>query len=306
MEDTVTDLSPEDSALLDAARDGHEPTKRDRARVRAALIAQLGVGTGLTAVTTSTTAAGAGLAATSSGAVGVVAKLVAATALVGALGGTGALAYRIASGPSSGEAIVIPTQPSTPSLRESVVTPAPKAALAALPSIPLPAAQSASPNRPGAPSNASPVPPRREGPENPSTPTVNTGGAAARGALAAAVPGEPASAPQAQGSAFTARETLPAEPATPTTLEDETRLVRGGINALHARDAAGALALFDEHARSYPNGVLAEERAAERISALCDLGRLTEASSAAASFLREHPHSPLASRVSVVCGQANP
>jgi hypothetical protein len=47
MENTMNDLLPEDTALLDLARDGHEPTGSDRARVRAALIAKLGVGTGL-------------------------------------------------------------------------------------------------------------------------------------------------------------------------------------------------------------------------------------------------------------------
>ena len=54
-------------------------------------------------------------------------------------------------------------------------------------------------------------------------------------------------------------------PLNPTTLEDETRLVRAGMAALRGGDPARALALFDDHAQSYPNGALAEERAAERI-----------------------------------------
>jgi len=102
-------------------------------------------------------------------------------------------------------------------------------------------------------------------------------------------------------------EVAPApSPLSPTTLENETRLVRAGIAALHAGDPAAALAFFDEHARSYPNGALAEERAAERVTALCDLGRDDEASRAAASFMREHPRSPLAARVSAGCSGARP
>jgi RNA polymerase sigma-70 factor (ECF subfamily) len=90
-------------------------------------------------------------------------------------------------------------------------------------------------------------------------------------------------------------------PLNPTTLEAETRLARAGIAALRGGNPAGALDLFDEHARSYPNGALAEERAAERIAALCDLDRVDEANRAAAAFIREHPSSPLVARVSAGC-----
>jgi hypothetical protein len=90
-------------------------------------------------------------------------------------------------------------------------------------------------------------------------------------------------------------------PLAPTTLEAETRLVRAGVTARHSGDAARALALFDEHARLFPNGALAEERAAERVVALGDLHRCGEARPAIASFLRDHPTSPLAARVRAVC-----
>jgi hypothetical protein len=64
-------------------------------------------------------------------------------------------------------------------------------------------------------------------------------------------------------------------------------------DALHAGDAARALGLADQHARAYPNGVLAEERAALRISALCSLGRVREAKDDQARFVAAHPDSPL-------------
>jgi RNA polymerase sigma-70 factor (ECF subfamily) len=59
--------------------------------------------------------------------------------------------------------------------------------------------------------------------------------------------------------------------------------------------------LLDKHARSFPNGILAEERAAERVLALCALDRMADARAAASAFLRAHPHSPLAARVKSSC-----
>lgn len=91
-------------------------------------------------------------------------------------------------------------------------------------------------------------------------------------------------------------------PRSPSILESETRLVAAGVAALHAGDAARALTLLDQHARAYPNGVLAEERAAERVAALCALGRGAEAREARAAFLREHLRSPLSARVRDLCG----
>jgi outer membrane protein assembly factor BamD (BamD/ComL family) len=90
-------------------------------------------------------------------------------------------------------------------------------------------------------------------------------------------------------------------PLAPTTLEAETRLILAGVGALHAGDAAHALALFEEHARLFPTGALAEERAAEQVVALGDLRRCDEAHAAAATFLRSHPNSPLSARVRAAC-----
>jgi len=84
--------------------------------------------------------------------------------------------------------------------------------------------------------------------------------------------------------------------ATPA-LAIEARLVHDGVAALRAGQPARALALFDAHAISYPQGVLAEERAAERVLALAQLGRLADAHAAADEFLRAHRASPLAARL---------
>jgi hypothetical protein len=64
--------------------------------------------------------------------------------------------------------------------------------------------------------------------------------------------------------------------------------------------------LLDEHARLYPNGALAEDRAAERVFALCALGDVDQARAEAARFLASHSLSPYASAVQSSCGQPNP
>ena len=92
----MNDLLPEDTALLDLARDGHEPTRSDRARVCAALIAKLGVGTGLaTAASTSTAATSAtgtvGHTAWSAATSGFAAKALGVVAFVAVVGGGGPL-----------------------------------------------------------------------------------------------------------------------------------------------------------------------------------------------------------------------
>ena len=81
-------------------------------------------------------------------------------------------------------------------------------------------------------------------------------------------------------------------------MADEASLLHEGIVALRSGQPARALVLFDDHARLYPHGVLAEEREAERALALAYLlGHTTEARAAIDRFLQAHPNSPLAARL---------
>ena len=285
MENAISDLTPEDRALLDFARDGHEPTDRDRGRVRLALQMQLGVGTGLAVTTAATSKAAAAL---------VVTKVIATLAVAGVIGGAGVVTYRmthparthvvattLASArtalhtPEGGEALGL--------RRADLPDPAiqPQSAKDAIPSAnAVRAKRNVEPiaNRPAAPASL-----RAAWPEDPK-----------------AVLQEPPIAPPDVPTTTAP----PLSPLPPTTLEAETRLVRGGVAALHSGDAARALVLFDEHARTFPNGALAEERAAERVVALGDLHRNADARAAAAAFLRDHPHSPLSARVRESCACA--
>jgi hypothetical protein len=82
----------------------------------------------------------------------------------------------------------------------------------------------------------------------------------------------------------------------------EAELLRQADSARKAGDAPRALALIEEHGARFPDGILVQEREAERVVVLCALGRTEEARAAASAFLRVWPRSPLASRVRASCG----
>jgi hypothetical protein len=60
-------------------------------------------------------------------------------------------------------------------------------------------------------------------------------------------------------------------------LSDEVAILSRAETELHSGRAESALRFLNEHERKFPNGVLAEERTAARIQALCALGRSAEA-----------------------------
>jgi hypothetical protein len=78
-------------------------------------------------------------------------------------------------------------------------------------------------------------------------------------------------------------------------------LSRAGAE-LHAGRAEAALAAFDEHQRSFPSAVLAQERLAGRVRALCALGQMTEARIELERLVRTSPNSPHEARARKTCG----
>jgi len=94
------------------------------------------------------------------------------------------------------------------------------------------------------------------------------------------------------------REPVPADM---STLAAETALLQRAQSALAAGDPGAALARLGEHREGFGDGVLAREREALRVTALCDAGRREDSRAAAAAFIREHPRSMLAERVQGVC-----
>jgi hypothetical protein len=291
----MTNLSDEDRALLDLAQDLDAPTDRDRARVRAALASRLGLAAGLTAAaaglgtatqaaaataTTGTAATGAGVggvaAAGGVGTATVAAKLVGAAIVVSMTVGVGATVVRhqrhgrlapttvaVSDTGSLGHAVRARTQVDRTNQQPS-----------ATPSVPavIPADQQEA------------DPPSLGARPAPSDPAASDGRAQAKAAS------ERPSAKEGTPAARTAR------PAT-SAVADEAALVHAGVVALRSGQAARALDLFNRHALLYPQGVLAEERDAERALALADLGRAPDARAAIEKFLSAHPASPLGARL---------
>lgn len=85
------------------------------------------------------------------------------------------------------------------------------------------------------------------------------------------------------------------------TLADEMRYLEAAQRALRDGNGARALAWLDEHKSRFPNGVLAEERLAARVLALCRVGRSADARREAEAFVRIAPHSPLLVQVIESC-----
>jgi hypothetical protein len=86
-----------------------------------------------------------------------------------------------------------------------------------------------------------------------------------------------------------------------STLAAETALLQRAQAALAAGDAGAALTALAEHATKFAGGVLARERDALRVTALCAAGRRAEGEAEAAAFLRAHGDSLLADRVRGAC-----
>jgi hypothetical protein len=80
------------------------------------------------------------------------------------------------------------------------------------------------------------------------------------------------------------------------TLADELRELDRARARLAAGDASGALGDVARFEARYPRGRLRQEAVLVRVEALAAAGRCADASSAAASFLAQHPNSVLAKR----------
>lgn len=90
-----------------------------------------------------------------------------------------------------------------------------------------------------------------------------------------------------------------------STLEAERVLIAEAWQRLAAKDPAGALALVDDHARRFAEGILAPERRAVAIVARCIRGD-GDAQTRAATWIAADPRSPLVARVRAACDLRGP
>jgi len=107
---------------------------------------------------------------------------------------------------------------------------------------------------------------------------------------APAAPAEPAAAEQPSPSARRSG-----------TLAQEVAMLSRATADLQAGRAAEALKVLAEHQRKFPGGLLAEERRAARVQALCALGRRAEAEAELERLERTSPQSPQTARARQFC-----
>jgi outer membrane protein assembly factor BamD (BamD/ComL family) len=107
----------------------------------------------------------------------------------------------------------------------------------------------------------------------------------------------------AESSGVSRRPAAHASPAgAPDSLPEEVRLLSKAEQQLSAGRADDALRTLGEHERRFPGGVLAEERLAARVQALCALGRLAEARADLARLAHAYPQSAHLDRARKFCG----
>jgi hypothetical protein len=292
----MSDMTPDDDALIRQARLGMAPTDEDHARIKRKVLGQLGIGVGVaTSVVTASTTAGArvvtaSLLANVAKVVGGVIVVVSAGAAIARQWPAASLPPSVRSGPVAAQ-LAASAPPAAPAARElaSSATAAASGALAP------PVTPMVSPTATASIARGALIAAPSDDVYRESVPAISASAMAPVAAMAgpaAPSPGEAATPASEPGSG---------SPPGPATVAAEARLLRDADAALRAGDAAHALALLDQHAASFPGGVLVEEREAERVVVLCALGQVDAARQAGAAFVRDHSHSPLAARVRASC-----
>ena len=294
-------LTDEGRRLVDDARAGYGPTASDRERVLSALAAR---------VAAAAASSGGSAAASLSGvaaAKGTIAVVVAVAALgavsVGILAfharrrrhaTAGDPAHRPRAGPPAGPERGRASSHRSPRGRGAGAAP-PRPSGNRERRSPLPSARA-----PGGSPIARAACPRAAGPRA-RAPLRRRDRATSRGRRR--------SSPRDRGRAPTdlaAASRADVGPEPPPDVAGEVALLARAQKALADGDLRRCLRLLDRHEAAFPHGMLAEERAAARIIALCGLGRVETARAELGAFLSRAPSSPLAERVKHACGAAWP
>src|SRR5450432_1153280 len=100
---------------------------------------------------------------------------------------------------------------------------------------------------------------------------------------------EPAASAAPAPSVTVLKSVAPAKEAHHDNLEAEMRWVRAADAALRTGDVGLAQSLLKQHAREFPNGLLAEEREGLRVVAACQGGASPTVQRAASRFLQRAP-----------------
>lgn len=283
----MTDLSPEAQTLLRQAREAFSPSENRVQAVRSALRAEIAVSPH---APISSASSSGGLGAPLLGAAGwSTGHAVIAAVAIGVIS-AGALALWRSSSPRS-SAVAART--------ELLVHPQPAVAIAA--------EQAEEQGEPSTPPSPDPSPAAEE-------PVGFTMPSHAYPAAPLAVPRDRTNeraaplaargAARARSKSEAPRESLAASATTAAltdSLAEEVHMLRQARSALDRGEAAQALRLLDAHAARFQHGTLREERLATRVQALCALGLVDSARTAAQELERVAPRSPHLARVRASC-----
>jgi hypothetical protein len=304
----MSDLSPETRRLIDMARDGDRLPPGRRARLETRFFARVAGGAVI------------GLAAreafAKSGLFGPVAKGLAGLAVVSSIGAGGYLAVRATRSDLAASMRPTSTESShathaTNDMRARNETIAPATPIVAAPSRPQRAAETepsrrstngvnvAEPRESVSRRSGTPVAAKAPAPSRGSTPRASAPAAAVAAAPAQTTAPAATTPPAPEAPAPAAEEAPPARPS--TALADETRLLWEADQALRSGSTSRALSLLDEHASRYPDGSLSPERGAERVVALCKLGRIDAPT--VRGYLASHPNVSLSERIQQACSR---
>ena len=114
-----------------------------------------------------------------------------------------------------------------------------------------------------------------------------------------------ASGSASSGSAAARRAKSAVTTGAPAPSPTELELIQRAQQALASNPSRG-LALTDEHARTYPNGELLQEREVIAVEALSRMGRSEEAARRANALVQRFPETPYAARLAVALGRPLP
>jgi hypothetical protein len=279
METAMSELSSEAKALIRRVGFSDGPRSNDRARVKRRIVATL---------------AGAGTALGGGGTIASGAPAAAFGAVASTKVTLSSVVLWLAVGAGVGSAVSAPAVVSAYRSAESSRAPAPISAAAPLsPKLAEPTELPRAPAAPEAAIAASSLPVTREAPAPSPTPR------AVEAWRSVETPVVPAQRPPAD-----VPDLVPSMRA--ESLAEETRLLQAAQRELARKNTSAALTLLDEHAARFPRGVLAQERSAARVLALCDLGHSADARRAAEAFIRSAPQSPLVPRLRASCALTEP
>ncbi len=302
----MSDLSPDDlssdaSALLDAARGGFDPPAEAKSRMRRGIATAMGVATGaVTSGAAATSAAATAATGSAATATGLVASGSAAASVVTAAGTAATTSAVVGTGIGatlSAKVVVGLAVVASVAFGTVVVTNNLDAPVASVPSA------SAQPSLAPSATPLAMIP-------KPVASVITAASAASVAPLPVAPEPPPLVRPTAPREAPSvvpaASVTVSAVVATsaPAPVRGDLAREADMLRSALAAPPAQALALLDDHARQFPRGALAEERDAQRVVTLCQLGRRDEASVSYTRFVTAFPGSIHRARLERTCAVA--